>query len=62
MSLSLIGSTSFGFAQNTIYDFELIVALSSTNATKSMLVEKKSVRKSKKSARMQPFLMFPKLH
>ena len=37
--MSLIGSTSFGFAQNTIHDFQkngiqLIVALSSTNATK----------------------------
>ena len=37
--ISLIGSTSFGFAQNTIHDFqkyriELIVALPSTNATK----------------------------
>ena len=37
--MSLIGSTSLGFAQNTIHDFqntisELIVALSSTNATK----------------------------
>ena len=39
--MSLIGSTSFGFAQNTIRDFqkygiELIVALSLTNATKIM--------------------------
>ena len=38
--MSLIGSTSFGFAQNTIMIFkiriELIVALSSTNATKIM--------------------------
>ena len=38
--MSLIGSTSFNFAQNTIHDFskyriELIVALSSTNATKT---------------------------
>ena len=38
--MSLIGSTSFGFAQNTIHDFskysiKLIVALSSTNATKN---------------------------
>ena len=35
--MSLIGSTSLGFAQNTIHDLhgiELIVALSSTNATK----------------------------
>ena len=37
--ISLIGSTSFGFAQNTIHDFqknriELIVVLSSTNARK----------------------------
>ena len=36
--MSLIGSTSFGFAQNTIHDFQkklidLIVALSSTNVT-----------------------------
>ena len=35
--ISLIGSTSFGFAQNTIiskYRIELVVALSSTNGTK----------------------------
>ena len=36
--MSLIGSTSFGFAENMIllskYGIELIVALSSTNATK----------------------------
>ena len=37
--MSLIGSSSFGFAQNTIHDFQniafnYIVALSSTNATK----------------------------
>ena len=35
--MSLIGSTYFGFAQNTIYDFQntvLIVVLSLTNATK----------------------------
>ena len=37
--MTLIGSTSFGFAQDKIHDFqntliELIVALSSTNATK----------------------------
>ena len=32
--MSLKGSTSFGFAQNTIHDFELIAALSSTNAKK----------------------------
>ena len=43
--MSLIGSTSFGFAQNTVSDFqntlspiELIVALSSTNATKMLQV------------------------
>ena len=38
--MSLIGSTYFGFAQITIHDFqniELIVALSSTNATKMIL-------------------------
>ena len=37
--LSLIGFTSFGFAQNTTHDFqkiELIVALSSIDATKSI--------------------------
>ena len=34
--MSSIRSTSFGFAQNTIHDFQndLVVALSSTNATK----------------------------
>ena len=37
--MSFIGSTSFGFAQNMIHDFqkyriELIMALSSTNAKK----------------------------
>ena len=37
--ISLMGSTYFGFAQNTIHDFQntvfkLTVALSSTNATK----------------------------
>ena len=40
--MSLLGSASFGFAQNTIHDFqntvfELIVALSSTNATKTII-------------------------
>ena len=40
--MSLTGSTYFGFAQNTIYDFqkrriELIVALSSTNAIKKTI-------------------------
>ena len=39
--MSLIGSTSFGFAQNTMHDFskyriELIVAFSLTNATKNL--------------------------
>ena len=39
--MSLIGYTSFGFAQNKIHDFkkyriELIVALFSTNATKTI--------------------------
>ena len=38
--MSFIGSNSFGFAQNTILDFqkysiELMVALSLTNATKT---------------------------
>ena len=38
--LRLIGSTFFGFAQNSLHDFhnmvyELLVALSSTNATKT---------------------------
>ena len=44
--MSLIGSTSFGFAQNTIHAFQntvFIVALSSTNATKNAMKEKKKV-------------------
>ena len=44
--MSLIGSTSFGFEQITItrflkYRIELIVALSSTNATKIITGKKK---------------------
>ena len=39
--ISLIGSTSFGFAQNMVHDFQiLIVALSSTNATKTTIALK----------------------
>ena len=39
--MSLIGSTSFGFAQNKIHDFQITVlnsvALSSANATQTLL-------------------------
>ena len=39
-----MGSASFGFAQNTITDFQnaFIVALSSTNATKRIISAKKT--------------------
>ena len=48
--LSLIGSISFGFVQNILHDFpkyaiKPIVALSSTNATKTALAMDRLVKK-----------------
>ena len=54
--MSLIGSTSYGFAQNTMHDFQntvlnSIVALASTNATKIERQRKVSAHVSLRSPR-----------